>query len=57
MKGIIDTCFLADWVNYKRRDILKHVFDEVILLSEIEKLIKELEVRRTEKETDSASEL
>ena len=44
-------------MNYKRRDILKHVFDEVILLSEIEKLIKELEVRRTGKETDSASEL
>lgn len=33
-------------MNYKRRDILKHVFDEVILLSEIEKEISDQKARK-----------
>lgn len=46
MKGIINTCFLVDWVDYKRRDLLKGVFDEVILLSEIEKEISDQKARK-----------
>lgn len=46
MKAIIDTCFLVDWVDYKRRDILKLVFDEIILLSEIEKEISDQKARK-----------
>ncbi|MCD6456564.1 MAG: hypothetical protein J7K81_07250 [Methanophagales archaeon] len=46
MKGVIDTCFLVDWVDYRRRDILKLIFDEVILLSEIEKEISDQKARK-----------
>ncbi|NQE45258.1 hypothetical protein C5S31_04450, partial [ANME-1 cluster archaeon GoMg2] len=46
MKGVIDTCFLVDWVDYRRRDVLKLIFDEVILLSEIEKEISDQKARK-----------